>query len=186
MTEGNPLRRMLVFGAPVMAGGILQQMYNMADAVIAGRFIGSEALASVSNCFYVVFFVTIMFLGIGQGASIVISQLYGSGETKRVRSAVDTITVLLAGGGLNTHAARRRPFRADPPADVDAARAHGGLRRLPAHNIYGLHTVARVYNTGRAAERRRQLADAAPSCSASPRSSTSCSTCSSFPFSAWA
>ncbi len=47
MTEGNPLRRMLVFGAPVMAGGILQQMYNMADAVIAGRFIGSEALASV-------------------------------------------------------------------------------------------------------------------------------------------
>lgn len=100
MTEGNPLRRMLVFGAPVMAGGILQQMYNMADAVIAGRFIGSEALASVSNCFYVVFLVTIMFLGIGQGASIVISQLYGSGETKRVRSAVDTVTVLLAGGGL--------------------------------------------------------------------------------------
>ena len=42
MTEGNPLRRMLVFGAPVMAGGILQQMYNMADAVIAGRFIGGQ------------------------------------------------------------------------------------------------------------------------------------------------
>ena len=47
MTEGNPLRRMLVFGAPVMAGGILQQMYNMADAVIAGS---KQTKLSIYSC----------------------------------------------------------------------------------------------------------------------------------------
>ncbi|OUO93228.1 MATE family efflux transporter [Cloacibacillus sp. An23] len=100
MTEGDSFRQMLSFAIPVTAGGLLQQAYSMADAVIAGRFLGSGALAAVSNCFYVIFLMTIMFLGLGHGASIIISQLYGSGERERIKSAVDTCVVLLAAGGL--------------------------------------------------------------------------------------
>ena len=100
MTEGDSFRQMLSFAIPLTAGGLLQQAYSMADAVIAGRFLGSDALASVSNCFYVIFLMTIMFLGLGNGASIIISQLYGSGERERVKSAVDTCVVLLVAGGL--------------------------------------------------------------------------------------
>ncbi len=100
MTEGDSFRQMLSFAIPLTAGGFLQQMYNMADAVIAGRFLGSGTLAAVSNCFYVIFLMTIMFIGLGNGASIIISQLYGSGERERVKSAVDTCVVLLIAGGL--------------------------------------------------------------------------------------
>ena len=100
MTEGDSFRQMLSFAIPLTAGGVLQQMYSMADAVIAGRFLGSGALAAISNCFYVIFVMTIMFLGLGHGASIIISQLYGSGERERVKSAVDTCVVLLVAGGL--------------------------------------------------------------------------------------
>ena len=70
MTKGNPARQMALFALPVVAGGVLQQLYNAADSVIAGRLIGSGALAAVSNAGTVVFFITIMFLGIGNGASI--------------------------------------------------------------------------------------------------------------------
>lgn len=100
MTEGSSFRQMLSFAVPLTAGGVLQQMYSMADAVIAGRFLGSGALASISNCFYVTFVMTIMFIGLGSGASIIVSQMYGSGERERVRSAVDTCVALLVAGGL--------------------------------------------------------------------------------------
>lgn len=104
MTEGDPFRRMLSFAVPLTAGGALQQMYSMADAVIAGRFLGSGALGAISNCFYIILLMTIMFLGLGNGASIIISQLYGAGERERVKSAVDTCAVLLVSGGLITSA----------------------------------------------------------------------------------
>lgn len=100
MTKGSPARQMALFALPVVAGGVLQQLYNAADSVIAGRLIGSGALAAVSNAGTVVFFITIMFLGIGNGASIIISHYYGSKNFESLRSAVDTASVFLLAGGL--------------------------------------------------------------------------------------
>ena len=100
MTEGDSFRQMLSFAIPLTAGGVLQQAYSMADAVIAGRFLGSDALAAISNSIYVIWVMTLLFLGLGHGASIIISQLYGSGERERVKSAVDTCVVLLVVCGL--------------------------------------------------------------------------------------
>ena len=100
MTEGASFRQMLSFAIPLTAGGLLQQAYSMADAVIAGRFLGSDALAAISNSIYVIWVMTLLFLGLGHGASIIISQLYGSGERERVKSAVDTCVVLLVVCGL--------------------------------------------------------------------------------------
>ena len=100
MTEGDSFRQMLSFAIPLTAGGVLQQAYSMADAVIAGRFLGSDALAAISNSIYVIWVMTLLFLGLGHGASIIISQLYGSGERERVKSAVDTCVVLLVACGL--------------------------------------------------------------------------------------
>ena len=100
MTKGNPARQMALFALPVVAGGVLQQLYNAADSVIAGRLIGSGALAAVSNVGTVVFFITIMFLGIGNGASIIISHYFGSRDEANIRAAVDTASVFLLAGGL--------------------------------------------------------------------------------------
>jgi putative MATE family efflux protein len=100
MTKGNPARQMALFALPVVAGGVLQQLYNAADSVIAGRLIGSGALAAVSNAGTVVFFITIMFLGIGNGASIIISHYFGSRDEANIRTAVDTASVFLLAGGL--------------------------------------------------------------------------------------
>ena len=95
MTAGRPFDKLFVFALPVVAGSILQQMYNMADAMIAGRFLGSDALAAVANCSYVTFLVTILFLGVGNGAGIVISQFYGAGEIAKVKRAANTMFVFL-------------------------------------------------------------------------------------------
>ena len=60
MTEGDSFRQMLSFAIPLTAGGVLQQAYSMADAVIAGRFLGSDALAAISNSIYVIWVMTLL------------------------------------------------------------------------------------------------------------------------------
>ena len=100
MTEGRPLARIAAFAAPIIAAGVVQQFYQLGDTLIAGRFLGSGALAAVSNSSMCVFFIMVLFAGIGNGASIVLSQLFGAGCDEQVRSAVDTSFVFFCLGGL--------------------------------------------------------------------------------------
>lgn len=100
MTEGSPVRRITAFAMPVIAAGLVQQLYQLGDTLIAGRFIGSGALAAVSNSSMCIFFVTILFSGIGNGASIVLSQFYGRGDTEKVRTVVDTSALFFYFGGI--------------------------------------------------------------------------------------
>ncbi len=87
MTRGNPTKLLIQFAIPMMIGGIFQLMYNMVDTIVLGRFVGAGALASIgatsstTGCF--------LFLSTGMtgGISIVVSQLIGAGEAKRVRRA---------------------------------------------------------------------------------------------------
>ncbi len=85
MTSGKPLSLILSFCIPMVFGNILQQLYNMADTIIVGRCINSNALAALgatgSVCFLVIGFAT----GLCTGLSIPVAQMYGAGDLKSMR-----------------------------------------------------------------------------------------------------
>ncbi|MFY9175775.1 MAG: MATE family efflux transporter [Caldicoprobacterales bacterium] len=97
MTKGNPTRLILFFALPLLAGNILQQLYNMVDSMVVGNFAanGTAALAAVGTAFPVIFMIISLFNGVGQGATILISQYYGANDMRGVNRAVDTVYIFL-------------------------------------------------------------------------------------------
>ncbi len=57
LTEGKPLKLLFFFAMPMVVGNLFQQLYNMVDSMVVGRFVGEDALAAVGSSFPVVFFV---------------------------------------------------------------------------------------------------------------------------------
>ncbi len=97
MTSGPPLGHIIRFSLPLLAGNALQQLYNMADSVIVGQALGKTALAAVGAAGPVVFLMVSLFMGIGSGAMVLISQFRGAGESERLQTTVSTsYTALLA------------------------------------------------------------------------------------------
>ena len=98
MTRGSPARLIFFFALPLLAGNLFQQLYNMVDSIVVGRFVGSTALAAVGTAFPVIFLLSSLFMGLGIGAMVMVSQFYGAGDTQRMRATVDTIySALLVG-----------------------------------------------------------------------------------------
>lgn len=79
LTEGNPYRLMLEFALPVFLSQVFQQLYNTADSLIVGRFLGTEALAAVSSSGTLIFLLISFFSGTSLGAGVVISRYFGAG-----------------------------------------------------------------------------------------------------------
>ncbi len=100
MTEGRPSRLILKFALPMLAGNVLQQMYNLVDSLVVGNFVGKEALAAVGGTFILNFLLVSLFSGLGLGFTIVISQFFGSGKKDSIRSAVDTAYVISVLGAI--------------------------------------------------------------------------------------
>ncbi|MCD8356845.1 MAG: MATE family efflux transporter [Clostridia bacterium] len=95
MTKGSPFKILLKFVIPLLLSMVFQQMYNLADSVIAGRFLGVEALAATGAAYPI----TVLFIAVATGASVgcsvVISQLFGAHDHTRMRSAVNTAVITL-------------------------------------------------------------------------------------------
>ena len=93
MTKGNPTKVLLLFSAPIMLSSIFQQFYNMADSVIAGQFISENALASVGASFPVTMLFVAIALGFSIGCSVIVSQYFGAGRYKDMKTAINTAFV---------------------------------------------------------------------------------------------
>ena len=87
MTEGSIPGKMLRFAFPVFIGNLFQQLYNTADALIVGNFIGSKALAAVTGAGNLVFLITGFFIGLSMGASVVISTYIGARDKGNIKKA---------------------------------------------------------------------------------------------------
>ena len=90
MTEGNIAGHLIGFALPMLLGSLLQQMYNMVDSWVVGRFVSEAALAAVGMGFPMVFMFTALFMGMSNGTTVTIAQYYGAGKLERVRDVVDT------------------------------------------------------------------------------------------------
>ena len=90
MTEGSISGKMLRFAAPVFIGNLFQQLYNVADALIVGNFVGNDALAAVSATGNLSFLLISFFIGVSIGAGVVISRFFGAQDETKMRLAIHT------------------------------------------------------------------------------------------------
>ena len=88
LTEGKISRSLLLFALPMMAGNLLQQFYNIADTLIVGRVLGSNALAAVGSAFTLLTFLTSIFLGLSMGSGALFSIYKGKNDQDSLRSAI--------------------------------------------------------------------------------------------------
>ena len=100
MTEGVIWKQLLAFSLPLLVGNLFQQLYNTVDSVVVGNFIGSDALAAVGSSNSLINLIIGMFMGIGTGAGVIISQYYGAEEKQKLHWAVHTTMALSIIGGL--------------------------------------------------------------------------------------
>ena len=100
LTKGPTTSSILLFALPLMLGNLLQQMYNIADTWVVGRFLGADALAAVGSSYTLMTFLTSILLGLCMGSGAAISMQYGSGEQDRMRQSVFLSFVLIAGISL--------------------------------------------------------------------------------------
>ena len=100
MTKGRPWRLIAGFALPVLLSQIFQQLYNTADTLIVGRFLGDAALAAVSSSGPLIFLLISFFEGLTLGASVTISRYFGANDPDRVERAIHTIVLLSILSGL--------------------------------------------------------------------------------------
>ncbi|MCX6271997.1 MAG: MATE family efflux transporter [Bacteroidetes bacterium] len=95
LTQGPEGKQIFQFAVPMLLGNVFQQLYNIINAVVVGRFIGKEALAAVGASFPLIFMLISFIFGITTGATIIISQYFGAKELGKVRQTIDTLYVFL-------------------------------------------------------------------------------------------
>ena len=100
MTEGSIGRKIIAFALPLFLGNLFQQLYNTADSLIVGNFLGSNALAAVSSSGNLIFLMVGFFHGSAAGAGVVIARYYGARELKSVKKAVHTTIAFGLAAGI--------------------------------------------------------------------------------------
>ena len=87
LTEGGITGRLLRFALPLMAGNLLQQLYNVADTLVVGRFLGADALAAVGSAYTLMTFLTSILLGLCMGSSAFFSIQFGRRDSERLKNS---------------------------------------------------------------------------------------------------
>ncbi|MBI9034974.1 MAG: MATE family efflux transporter [Bacteroidales bacterium] len=100
LTKGNTTKLILQFAAPMLLGNVFQQLYNIIDSIIVGKFIGKEALAAVGASFPIIFTLISFVIGISMGFTIIISQYFGAKNLEKVRSTIETMYIFLFGAAI--------------------------------------------------------------------------------------
>ena len=98
LTQGNPQKILWAFCLPMFGSIVFQQLYNIADSFVAGKFIGENALAAVGNSYNITLIFIAFAFGCNIGCSVIVSQLFGAKNYNAIRTAV--YTTLIASGVL--------------------------------------------------------------------------------------
>ena len=94
MTEGNPVKVIMMFTLPMLIGNIAQQLYNTVDSIIVGRYVGDNALAAVGSAGPILNLMLVLFMGISTGASIMVAQYYGAKQREQLSKSIGTCITL--------------------------------------------------------------------------------------------
>ena len=94
LLRGPILRSLLIFALPILISNIFQQLYNTADVMIVGRFLGPDALAAVGASSAIFDLVIGFALGVGNGMGVVIARYYGAQDFRKLRQSVAATVVI--------------------------------------------------------------------------------------------
>ena len=94
MTVGKPMKMILDFTIPVFIGNVFQQFYNMADAIIVGKFVGTKGLAAVGSTGTIMFLIIGFLMGLTAGFTVLTSQKFGAGKMDEMRQSVGNAALL--------------------------------------------------------------------------------------------
>ncbi|MDD3705548.1 MAG: MATE family efflux transporter [Clostridiaceae bacterium] len=90
MTEGNVYRHIIVFAIPIIIGNIFQQLYNVVDAVMVGRYVGEEAFAAIGIASPIMGTALFIMIGMCIGASVLMAQLFGANDITELKKEIST------------------------------------------------------------------------------------------------
>jgi len=95
LSLGNETKLIFRFAIPMLVGNVFQQLYNVVDSVIVGKFIGKAALAAVGTSFPIIFMLISFIIGITMGFTVVVSQYFGAKDMDQVKKAINTLYIFL-------------------------------------------------------------------------------------------
>ncbi len=87
LTEGSIPKKLLLFAMPLMAGNILQQLYNIVDTVVVGKYLGEDALAAVGSAYTIMILITSVIIGLCMGSSVYFSVKFGQKDETGIRQS---------------------------------------------------------------------------------------------------
>lgn len=96
MTEGAPWKRIVEFAVPMLIGNIVQQLYNTADSIIVGKYIGDNALAAVGSSSPILNLLLVLFVGVATGAGIMVAQYFGAKDREALSHSIGVSITLTA------------------------------------------------------------------------------------------
>ena len=94
LVSGPIFSSLIRFAIPILFGSVVTQFYNVADSMIVGRFISSEALAAVSASTPIVSIINLFAIGLSSGSNVVIAQRVGAGDREALQKAVSTVSFM--------------------------------------------------------------------------------------------
>lgn len=100
LTQGKPLKVLWGFSLPLLLSTALQQLYNIADSVIVGRYTGSAGLAAIGAAYPITLFFIACATGASMGCSVIIGQLFGAKDMGKLKSAVSTSVIAMTALGF--------------------------------------------------------------------------------------
>lgn len=138
ITEGVIWKQLLIFFFPIMLGTLFQQLYNTADAVVVGRFVGTEALAAVGGSTgQIVNLIVNFFVGLASGATVIIARYYGAKNQRDLNDTLHTAAALSLVGGILTTI-----------VGIAATPAMLRLMKTPENVMEGSQTYLSIYFAG--------------------------------------
>jgi len=100
MTQGNIIKLLVMFTVPLLLGNLFQQLYNMVDTWVVGRFVGDDAFSAVGTVGPILNLYIYAFQGFSNGAGVVVAQYFGAGDEQKVKKAVHTMITIGLGSCL--------------------------------------------------------------------------------------
>lgn len=152
LTEGRPGISLLLFAFPMILGNLFQQLYNMADSMIVGNFVGEDALAAVGASYALTNVFIMVAIGGGNGVSVLISQYLGARQYGRMKTSVSTslitflcISLLLGGVGFGLNGLILEVLHT-PDNILEQARLYLGIYFLGLPFLFMYNILAAVFN----------------------------------------
>lgn len=100
MTEGSPVKLLIIFAIPMLIGNLFQQLYNLVDSMVVGRYVGAEALAAVGATGSVSFMFFALCNGLGSGGGIITAKQFGAGNEEEIKKAIVNSGYILFAGSF--------------------------------------------------------------------------------------